>query len=156
METKKELKVSAIENGTVIDHIPADVVLRVVRILGLDHSGEQALFGMNLESKKYKKKGIIKISNKYFKDEEINKIGLVAPNATLITIKDYKVVEKRNVEMPSEIGGYVKCINPKCITNHHDSILPKFNVYVREGEGIRLKCHYCEKTTKQSEMNFIS
>jgi aspartate carbamoyltransferase regulatory subunit len=154
MENKKELKVSAIENGTVIDHIPADKVLRVVRILDLDNSEDQAFFGINLESKKYKQKGIIKVSNKYFKDEEINKIGLVAPNATLITIKDYKVVEKRNVEMPKEIGGYVKCINPKCITNHQ-SVLPKFKVYIREGEGLRLKCHYCEKTTKQNEMNFV-
>ncbi len=154
MDNKKELKVSAIENGTVIDHIPADKVLRVVRILDLDNSGDLALFGVNLESKKYKKKGIIKVSNKFFKDVEINKIGLVAPNASLITIKDYKVVEKRNVEMPTEIGGYVKCINPKCVTNHQN-VSPKFKVYVREGEGIRLKCHYCEKTTKQNEMTFI-
>jgi len=154
MDNKKELKVSAIENGTVIDHIPADKVLRVVRILDLDNSEDQAFFGINLESKKYKKKGIIKVSNKYFEDMEINKIGLVAPNATLITIKDYKVVEKRNVEMPHEIGGYVKCINPKCVTNHQ-KVSPKFKVYIREGEGLRLKCHYCEKTTKQNEMTFI-
>jgi len=154
MDNKKELKVSAIENGTVIDHIPKDKVLRVVRILGLDESEDLALFGINLESKKYRKKGIIKVSNKFFEDDEINKIGLVAPNASLITIKDYKVVEKRKVEMPEEIGGYVKCINPKCVTNHQN-VNPKFKVYIREGEGIRLKCHYCEKTTKQTEMEFV-
>ncbi|MCF8309206.1 MAG: aspartate carbamoyltransferase regulatory subunit [Bacteroidales bacterium] len=154
MDNKKELKVSAIENGTVIDHIPKDKVLRVVRILGLDESEDLALFGINLDSKKFRKKGLIKVSNKFFKDEEINKIGLVAPNASLITIKDFKVVEKRQVEMPEEIGGYVKCINPKCVTNHQN-VYPQFKVYVREGEGIRLKCHYCEKTTKQSEMEFV-
>lgn len=154
MDNKKELKVSAIENGTVIDHIPTDSVLRVVKILNLDASDNLALFGVNLESKKYGKKGLIKVRNKFFKANEINKIGLVAPNATLITIKDYKVVEKKNVEMPTEIEGYVKCINPNCITNHQE-VDTKFKVTTREDEGVRLRCHYCEKTTKQNELKFI-
>jgi aspartate carbamoyltransferase regulatory subunit len=154
MDNKKELKVSAIENGTVIDHIPADKVLRVFRILNLESYADQVLFGINLDSKKFGKKGIIKVSNKFFEKDEINKIGLVAPNATLITIKDYKVEEKYAVEMPEEIGGYVKCINPKCITNHQ-TVEPKFKVFVHKDGSTRLKCHYCEKTTKQSEMVFL-
>jgi len=154
MKNKTELQVTAIENGTVIDHIPSDKVFQVMRILHLDKSEDQTLFGFNLESKKYGRKGIIKISNTIFKGEHIDKIALVAPNATLITIKNYEVVEKRNIEMPNEIGAYVKCINPKCITNNQN-ISSKFKVVREEGEGIRLKCHYCEKTTKQHEIEFI-
>ncbi|MEA3504443.1 MAG: aspartate carbamoyltransferase regulatory subunit [Bacteroidota bacterium] len=154
MEKKTELKVSAIENGTVIDHIPTDKVFQVIKILHLDNSEDQALFGINLDSKKYGKKGLIKISNTIFKIEEINKIALVAPNATLISIKNFEVVEKHQVEMPNEIGGYVKCINPKCITNNQN-ISSKFKLVTPENEELRLKCHYCEKTTKQHEMEFI-
>ena len=87
-KTRTELKVSAIENGTVIDHIPAQVVFQAVRILNLSEGYRQVLFGTNLDSRKMGKKGIIKVSNKFFRPAEINKIALVAPNATLIIIKE--------------------------------------------------------------------
>ena len=91
-DKRKELKVSAIENGTVIDHIPAQSVFQVINILNLDNIPNQIMVGTNLESKKLGKKGVIKVSSKYFESEEINKIALVAPTATLIVIKDYTVV----------------------------------------------------------------
>ena len=65
-EQRKELKVSAIENGTVIDHIPANSLFKVIKILDLENLEEQVLFGTNLESKKYGRKGIVKVSNKFF------------------------------------------------------------------------------------------
>ena len=94
-ETRKELKVSAIENGTVIDHIPGKVVFQVVKILSLSEVTDQILFGTNLDSRKMGKKGIIKVSNKFFRPDEINKIALVAPNATLIIIKNFKIVQPK-------------------------------------------------------------
>ena len=151
-EIRKELKVSAIENGTVIDHIPAQSVFQVISILGLDHIPNQIMIGTNLESLKLKKKGIIKVSNKYFESEEINKIALVAPTATLIVIKDYTVVYKAKVEVPDSINKIVKCINPNCITNNED-IPTLFSVI--DKEDLLLNCHYCEKTTKKSNMRFI-
>jgi len=123
----RELKVTAIENGTVIDHIPAQNLFQVVRILGLENYDDMVLYGTNLESKKYGRKGLIKVSNKFFKSEEINKIALAAPSATLIIIKDFKVVEKKQVEIPSEVVKFVKCFNPNCITNHQ-KIETRFNV----------------------------
>ena len=149
---RKELKVSAIENGTVIDHIPPQSVFQVIRILNLDKITNQIMVGTNLESQKYGKKGIIKVSNKYFESEEINKIALVAPTATLIVIKDYTVVYKANVEIPDNINNIVKCINPNCITNH-EKIPTSFNVI--DKEDLRLQCHYCEKTTKKENISFI-
>ena len=145
----KEFKVSAIENGTVIDHIPPKSVFQVIKILHLEESGDMVLFGTNLESKKYGKKGIVKVSNKFFKKSEINKIGLVAPKATLIVIKDYKVTSKEHVKLPDTIEQIVKCFNPNCITNH-EKVSTKF--YFIDKEDIKLRCHYCEKITDKKTM----
>ncbi len=150
---RKELKVSAIENGTVIDHIPANSVFRVIRILGLENLDTQVLFGTNLDSKKFGKKGIIKVSNIYFEREEINKIALVAPSATLIEIKNYQVLQKSQVEIPDYVEKIVKCFNPNCITNH-ESITTKFDV-LKEEDTLKLSCRYCEKTTSKANMVFI-
>lgn len=154
METKKrkELQVSAIENGTVIDHIPAGSVFQAIRILNLEKSTEQILFGTNLESKKYGTKGIIKVSNRYFEAEELNKIALVAPRATIIVIKDFQVIEKKRVEVPNKISKFVRCVNPNCITNN-ESVITKFDVLNKE--DINLQCHYCEKITAKDNMVFV-
>lgn len=149
----KELKVSAIENGTVIDHIPAKSVFQVVRILNIEKYDSQILIGMNLESHKYGHKGILKLSNKFFSFDEINKIALVAPTATIITIKDFQVVDKRSVETPDEVVKIVKCFNPNCITNN-ERMVTRFRVI--DKEDLRLQCHYCEKITARSNMSFIS
>lgn len=142
-QNNKELVVSAIENGTVIDHIPVDTVLMVLSILGLDKYEDEVLIGNNLDSKKYGKKGIIKARNKFFEQDDINKIALVAPNATLIVIRDYEVVEKKFVEIPKKIEKILKCINPNCITNK-ETIDTKFKVI--EEKPLKIQCHYCEKT----------
>lgn len=115
---KKELQVAAIENGTVIDHIPADKTYQVVRLLRLEELDTPVTIGYNLPSSKMGKKGIIKIANKYFTDEEINRLSVVAPNIVLNTIHNFEVVEKKRVETPSELHGIIKCNNPKCITNN--------------------------------------
>ena len=154
MEKRKELIVSAIENGTVIDHIPANKVFEVIKILDLENCDSPVYFGTNLESKKYGKKGIIKISDKFFKAEDINKIALVAPTATLIEIKDFDVVRKQMVQTPNNIEGIVKCFNPKCVTNA-ENVWTKFTVSKNELGRIQLKCHYCEKYTTEENIEFI-
>jgi aspartate carbamoyltransferase regulatory subunit len=152
-EQRKELKVSAIQDGTVIDHIPASSVFQVIKMLNLHKSQEQILFGTNLDSQKFGKKGIIKVRNTFFASDEINKIALVAPNATLILIKDFKVVEKKRVETPDAIVKIVKCFNPNCITNNED-IPTRFDVIKNEDE-LKLRCHYCEKTTSKGNIVFL-
>lgn len=150
--TRKELQVSAIENGTVIDHIPAKSVFQVVKILGLEGFGEQILIGTNLESKKYGRKGIIKLANRFFEHDEINKIALAAPSATLIVIRDYQIVEKAKVDIPDQVVRFVRCVNPNCITNH-EKITTRFTVI--DKEEIKLQCHYCEKVTDKASMEYI-
>ena len=150
--SKKELVVSAIKNGTVIDHIPADKLFQVIRALDLQNCTDQILMGNNLESAKFGKKGIIKCQDKFFKKEEINKIALISPQATLITIRNYDVVEKICIGIPDTIEGMVKCFNPKCITNNED-VLTKFAVI--DKKDIKLQCHYCQKITKKETISFL-
>ena len=152
MKERKQLIVNAIKNGTVIDHIPAKSMLKVLHILGLDSVDDMVTFGTNFESKKLGKKGIIKVSNVFFLDEEINKIALVAPDAKLNTIKDYEVVEKRVVEVPDKITGIARCVNPKCITNN-ETITTQFNVVSKK--DVSLKCHYCGKITDQENLVIV-
>ncbi|NPA36235.1 MAG: aspartate carbamoyltransferase regulatory subunit [Chlorobi bacterium] len=148
----KKLKVSAIKNGTVIDHIPANHLFKVISILGLDKISNQITFGTNLESHKLNHKAIIKVTDKYFEDNEINKIALIAPTAKLNIIKDYEVIEKKVVDIPDEVVGIVKCFNPKCITNKED-ITTRFSVVSKE--ELALKCHYCEKITSEEHLTII-
>jgi aspartate carbamoyltransferase regulatory subunit len=148
----KQLSVSAIKEGTVIDHIPATALFKVVSLLNLDKLDTMITIGNSLGSNKLGKKGIIKLSKVFFKDEEINRIALVAPCAKLNIIKDYDVVEKRVVEIPDEIIGIVKCVNPKCITNNQ-VVTTRYEV-VSKSE-VKLKCHYCEKITDQDNIEII-
>ena len=131
------------ENGTVLDHIPAENVYKALRILNLKGIEDQITIGINLNSKQHGKKGIIKIADKFFEDDELNKLALLAPEATVNVIRDFKVVEKKKVELPKEISGIAKCMNPKCVTNHQP-ITTRFTVNVK-GNETSLLCHYCEK-----------
>ena len=127
MKDKKQLQVSAIKDGTAIDHIPAKNLFKVISILGLDKIETPITFGTNLESKRLGNKAIIKISDVFFHEDEINKIALVAPDAKLNVIRDYEVVEKKVVEVPDMIVGIAKCFNPTCITNN-EPVKTKFHV----------------------------
>ncbi len=144
----KELKVAALCDGTVIDHIPSSKLFSVVSILGLENCSNQITIGNNLESKRLGTKGIIKISDRFFAEHEINKIALIAPNAKINIIRDYQVVEKHPLTLPEEVREIVYCANPNCITNHQP-VATKFFV-ITEDKEVRLKCHYCERETSLS------
>ncbi|HNS17480.1 MAG TPA: aspartate carbamoyltransferase regulatory subunit [Bacteroidales bacterium] len=149
---RRELQVSAIEHGSVIDHIPASSLFQVLRILRLEGYTNQILFGTNLDSHKYGKKGIIKVNDKFFKPEEVNKIALFAPTATLIEIRDYQVVKKTKVEIPDVLVNMVKCYNPLCITNH-EQMITRFTVV--DKIELKVQCHYCEKIMEKDNMVFL-
>ena len=148
-KNKQALQVAALRNGTVIDHIPAEKLFTVVSLLGLEHMENNITIGLNLESKKLGTKGIIKIADKFFCDEEINRISVVAPHVKLNIIRDYEVIEKKEVRMPDDLKGIVKCANPKCITNNE----PMATLFhVTDKENCVLKCHYCEKEQRKEEI----
>ncbi|KPK84971.1 MAG: aspartate carbamoyltransferase [Bacteroides sp. SM23_62_1] len=153
MKEKKQLVVSAIKDGTVIDHIPARLLFNVINILGLAKIDNQITFGTNLESKKLGKKAIIKLSEVFFRKDDLDRIALVAPQAKINVIRDYEVVEKKVVEVPDHIEGIAKCVNPACITNN-ESVRTKFEVVSKQ--PVSLKCHYCEKITDIDNLVMIS
>lgn len=146
---RKELQVAALCNGTAIDHIPSNVVFKVVSLLELDSLKNPITIGNNLESKKMASKGIIKVADKFFEEDVVNKIALIAPKVVLNIIKDYEVVEKKHVTLPKAIKGIVKCNNPKCITNN-EPMPTHFEVI--DTEKIELRCHYCNLKIKKEEI----
>ena len=143
--TRKELVVRALENGTVLDHIPAENVYKAIDLLNLRGVESQITIGINLASKLYGRKGIIKIADRFFEDDELNRLALIAPKATVNVIRDFKVVEKKKITMPKEIIGMAKCMNPKCVTNHQP-IKTRFTT-IAKGDEISLLCHFCEKVS---------
>ena len=138
---KKERLVAAIENGTVIDHIPTDKTYQVASLLGLFDLSTPVTIGFNYPSQKVGSKGIIKVSDKF--------LSVVAPKVILSIIRDYEVVEKKTVETPAEIRGIVKCNNPKCITNNEPM---KTLFHVEDG---LLTCHYCEKEQDINKVELV-
>lgn len=152
MSEKTELEVSAIKNGTVIDHIPADVTFKIVQILNLNEHPSALTIGTNLESKTLGKKGIIKIADRFITDEEIGRLSVVAPNVTLNIIKDYQIVQKKYVQYPKQIIGVVKCSNPKCVTNHQP-IPTKMEVFDFAQKSLR--CVYCERVMQHNEVELL-
>ena len=138
---KKERLVAAIENGTVIDHIPAEKTYQVVSLLGLEHTLSPVTIGYNYPSSRLGTKGIVKISNKFFTDEEINRLSVIAPKIILNSIHNFEVTQKRMVETPDVLRGIIRCNNPKCITNNE----PMPTIFHTIGEDKQtLRCHYCD------------
>jgi aspartate carbamoyltransferase regulatory subunit len=146
---KKELQVAALENGTAIDHIPPGQLFKVAQLIGLYTMNNRITFGNNLKSKKMGCKGMIKIADKFFEEDEINRIALIAPNVVLNIIRDYEVVEKKCISLPDELLDIVKCNNPKCITNNEPM---KTHFYVIDKNSGTVKCRYCERKINKEDV----
>ena len=152
-EEKRQRKISQIRNGTVIDHINTNVVFQVVRILGIgDNIDDPVTVGANLQSKNLGTKGIIKITDHFLSQEEVNKLSVISPNATVSIINDYEVVEKFKVEFPKEVKGILHCPNPNCVTNTEE-IETRFKLM--QEHPILLFCTYCERYTRENEIEII-
>ncbi|WP_094227231.1 aspartate carbamoyltransferase regulatory subunit [Methanolobus psychrotolerans] len=144
-----ELRVRRIENGTVIDHITAGKALNVLKILGLPDSS-QGVVSILLNSKgKYGQKDVVKIENRELKVEEVDKIALIAPNATINIIRNFNVTRKNKVHIPSFVEGVVECINPNCISNSNEPITSKFKVNT-EDTNLKLRCFYCGRVISEN------
>ena len=153
MEKRKDLLVAALENGTVIDHIPVNKLFTVAQMLNLSKFNEEVLIGNNLSSNKIGKKGMIKIANRMLTGDEISRLAVVCPNIIICIIKDYEVVEKKEVHLPDTLENVVKCANPVCITNHEPM---RTFFYVTDKEQGIMKCHYCNKEQQIETATFMS
>ena len=150
---QSELMVRRIREGTVIDHIDEGKGLQVLDALRIDgHDGSLITIALNVPSGKSKKKDIIKVENKFLKDDDTNKIAVIAPKATINIIKNYKLIEKRRVALPNEIDRIFRCSNLDCVTNsteHIDSIMD-----VIDKEGMILKCRYCARILDVNKIKY--
>ena len=136
------LRVSKIKDGTVIDHIIAGHALEVLKILAItDNVKGIVTVGMNVPSKTLGLKDMVKIEGRELESEEVDKIALLAPHASINIIRNYKVVDKQLVQLPNKIREIVKCANPACISNSKEPVKSTF--YVDNKEPLRLRCHYC-------------
>ncbi|MBR4243073.1 MAG: aspartate carbamoyltransferase regulatory subunit [Bacteroidaceae bacterium] len=150
MSMKRQLLVAALENGTVIDHIPCDKVFQVINLLHLDQNDHDAItIGLNLESERIGLKGIIKVANRFFTDEELNQLSVITPNVSLAIIRGYEVVEKKDVCMPPTLSGIICCPNPKCICNNE----PMRTLFHAVPGTDHLTCHYCGTTVRQRDVS---
>ncbi len=137
-------KVYSIENGTVIDHIPTPLALKVIRILGLENEGIMTI-GIGFNSEKHPHgKDILKIENRELSYEETNKIALIAPDATINIIKNGEVVEKRLITLPSEVRDILSCPNPNCATNQLGA---RKHFLLENKDTVTYRCVYCERAT---------
>jgi len=149
---ERELRVSKIAEGTVIDHIDAGRALHVLRILGLTGSeGLTIAVVMNVPSRKLGKKDIVKVEGVALRGDQVSKIALIAPSATINVIKNYEVVEKVKVSIPPVVEGLLRCANPNCITNQPgEPVRTRFKVL--SVRPLRLRCEYCGTELNQADV----
>jgi aspartate carbamoyltransferase regulatory subunit len=141
----RQLRVSKIESGTVIDHIPGGQALNVLALLGIDGSTDEAVsVAMNVPSDRLGRKDVVKVENRELSEAELDVLSLIAPEATINIIRAYDVVEKKRVERPERVVGVLACRNRECITNTDEPVDAKFEVLP---EGVR--CEYCETIIRQ-------
>lgn len=140
----KTLPVSAIHNGTVIDHIPSGQAFRIIHLLSLLDKKHKVTVGLNLPSKRMRLKDLIKIENHHLKNNEANEITIFAPEATINIIQNFEVVDKIITSLPLSISGIFICPNPICIT--HSEPIESFFYIKEQGKDVKLMCRYCEKT----------
>jgi len=147
----RELRVTKIKNGTVIDHISGGYALDVVKILGITGKEKRVMtIAINVPSKQFGVKDIVKVEGRALNAEEVNRIALVAPHASINIIHDYAVVDKLEVKLPKIVEGIIRCTNPCCVSNSDEPVISKF--YVQKEEPLLLKCHYCGLTLEQTEI----
>jgi aspartate carbamoyltransferase regulatory subunit len=151
MAEDRPYKLYKITNGIVIDHIPRFRALEVIRVLGVDKDHDSIVsIGTNFSSGKMGSKDVVKIENKELTKEELNKIAIIAPTATISWIENTLIAKKHIVELPNVLKGIVKCANPNCITRHED--IKTVFYPIKEDDSLKLRCHYCERTFDRDDI----
>lgn len=144
--TERELRVSKISRGTVIDHIPGGGALHVLGILGIDGSeGDVVSVGMNVPSERLGRKDVVKVEDRELSQDEVAVLSLVAPAATINIVREYEVVDKHRVDRPNEVVGLLKCPTVNCITNAEEPVETRFSVL---DDGVR--CDYCDTIVREA------
>ena len=148
----KELKVTSIQEGMVIDHIPSKHTFKVAELLNLEQANATVIIASNLSSNKIPSKGLIKVSGMTLENTLLQKIALIAPQASVSIIKNHQIVEKKTLPSPSILSNILKCINPNCITNVE---IMKTEFVVEQEAPLSLRCKYCERSITRNDMELL-
>ncbi len=146
----KVRQVEAIANGTVIDHIPAAMTMKVVNLLANDE--DQVFVGQNLRSRRIGKKGVVKIAGRELSERSVSSLALIAPMASISIIRDYQVIGKSTVPVPKSFEDIAACANPNCVTNH-ERWPTRFAVV--GNEPLQVRCFYCERSFAAADLTLI-
>ncbi len=151
-EEKKKIKITPIEHGTVIDHIKKGQAMKVLKILNLIDREIDFIVSvaMNVDSSEGKK-DIVKVEDMELRNDELDKISLISPEATVNIIRNYDVVDKHRVELPEMTKGIVRCRNNNCITNQKEPVDSEFEVVGKD--PVTLKCIYCKREIVGEEIS---
>jgi aspartate carbamoyltransferase regulatory subunit len=151
--SEEKLKIERIRKGTVIDHIDAGYALIILNLTGLDETPNLTTIGLNVISKKFEKKDIIKIEGEFLNEIQMQQISILSPNATISLIEDYKVIEKKKVELPTKIERLILCRNKTCISNSiKEPVSSEF--LVLENKPLKIQCVYCNRIYKLDQIIF--
>jgi len=151
---EEKLKIVKISKGTVIDHIDAGYALTILNLTGLDEVKNLITIGVNVSSKKFNTKDIIKIENVFLNETQMQQISILSPNATISLIENNNVIEKKKVKLPNIIKKLILCVNQTCISNSDEPISTEF--IVLEEKPLKIQCVYCERIYKLEEIVFTS
>lgn len=156
MEAPKEVKLAPIRNGTVIDHIACGQALNVMKILGVNENNIDSSISIGIHvasGKGMEWKDIVKIEDRELDAKTVDKIALIAPDATIAIIRDYYVAEKFSVRLDDHVVGLARCSNPNCITNRGEPVAPEFTVESRHPP--QLRCCYCDRILTRVSDNLL-
>ncbi|MFC7069023.1 aspartate carbamoyltransferase regulatory subunit [Halobaculum lipolyticum] len=144
-DPERELRVSKIRDGTVIDHITGGQALNVLAILGIDgDEGVGVSIGMNVPSDKLGTKDVVKVEDRELSQGEVDVLSLLAPEATVNIVREFEVVDKKRVERPARVVGLLTCPNHNCITNADEPVESAFGVV---DDGVR--CEFCGEIVRE-------
>ena len=144
-------RVTAICNGTVVDHIPAGKALQVMQMLRVDIGRSNPIsLVMNVPSGKAGRKDVLKIEDRELTQEELDRLALIAPNASVAIIRNYSA-EKRQIELGSELLNIARCSFWNCITQNSREPLPH-KLRVISADPLDLRCSYCGRSQSIEEL----
>ena len=145
-------RVTAIKNGTVIDHVPSGKALSVLKMLGIGGSMSNPVsLVMNVPSKKMGGKDIIKVEDRELTQNELDRLALVAPDASVAIIRAYSVAEKLEINLTEEVVNVARCTFSNCITTNLREPLPH-RLKVISRDPLHIRCHYCGRPQDLDEL----
>ena len=140
------MEVTSIQNGIIIDHVPAGTALKVLENLKIDPAKTKLALIMNTDSHMFGTKDIIKIeSEEEAETIDLDVLGLVARTATVGIVRGGKIVEKKQPTLPEHVVNIIKCVNPRCVTTTEPAV-QMFHLVHSDRQEYR--CDYCDEEAK--------